>query len=73
MNDLRPGECGKVIDVRGGGMFLRRRLLEMGILGGTHFKVQRIAPLGDPMEIRLRGSSISLRLREAHHIVVERV
>lgn len=69
---LNPGESATVVEIRGGGPFLRRRLLEMGILKGTTFKVQRVAPLGDPMEIRLKGSSVSLRMREAHHIIVEK-
>lgn len=50
---------------------LRRRLLEMGVLPGTAFRVERVAPLGDPIEIRVRGYALSLRRAEAAHILVE--
>lgn len=60
-----------MVEIRGGGP-LRQRLVEMGVLKGTQISVQRFAPLGDPMEIRLKGYSLSIRKRDAHHIVVER-
>ncbi len=48
-----------------------RRLFEMGLLPGTLVRVVRRAPLGDPIELRLRNYSLSIRLEEASHIEVE--
>jgi Fe2+ transport system protein FeoA len=48
-----------------------RRLLELGLLPGTRVKVVRVAPLGDPMELRLRNYHLSLRREEALHVEVE--
>lgn len=49
---------------------LRRRLLEMGLLPGTVVRIVRRAPMGDPLELRLRGFSLSLRRRDANAIRV---
>lgn len=51
----------------------RRRLMQLGALPGTEFEVVRIAPLGDPIEIRVRGSFISVRRDEAEMMEIERV
>jgi ferrous iron transport protein A len=50
-----------------------RRLLEMGLLPGTEVKVVRVAPLGDPIELALRGYALSIRRAEALGIEVERL
>lgn len=55
----------------GGAVPLRRRLLEMGVLPGTAIEVIRVAPLGDPIEVRLRGYALSLRREDARAIGVE--
>ena len=47
------------------------RLREMGLLAGTRFTLVRTAPLGDPLEIKLRGYHLTLRKREAEHVLVE--
>jgi len=52
---------------------LRKRLIEMGILRGTMMRVMRVAPLGDPIEIKIRGCNLSLRRSEAAGIEVERI
>jgi Fe2+ transport system protein FeoA len=70
LDHMPPGKAGCVREVNGVGI-LRRRLLEMGVLPGTELRVERIAPLGDPIEIRLRGYALSLRRAEASHILVE--
>jgi len=49
----------------------RRKLLALGVMPGAEVEVRRVAPMGDPMQIQLRGSSISLRKREAAIIQVE--
>jgi Fe2+ transport system protein FeoA len=52
---------------------VRRRLLELGLLPGTQIEVVRRAPLGDPIELRLRGYRLSIRADEARAIHVERI
>jgi ferrous iron transport protein A len=56
---------------KAGAAFLRLR--EMGVLPGTSVTLVRTAPLGDPIEIRVRGYNLTLRKSEADHIVVERL
>jgi ferrous iron transport protein A len=56
---------------KAGAAFLRLR--EMGVLPGTSVKLIRTAPLGDPIEINVRGYNLTLRKSEAEHIVVERI
>ena len=51
---------------------IRRRLMELGLLPGTEVGVVRRAPLGDPIELRLRGYSLSIRREEASQVTVER-
>jgi ferrous iron transport protein A len=65
--DLRVGQTATVERIVGGGA-LRRRLLELGMLSGTSVRVVRIAPLGDPIELEVRGASLSIRHYDAHSI-----
>ena len=67
--ELINGQCGLVVSV-GGEDVLRRRLLEMGFCNGVRVRVIRRAPLGDPMELVLRGYSLSLRNEQARHVRV---
>lgn len=69
LDQLTVGTAGKVYSV-GGDVELRRRLLEMGFCNGTQVQVIRRAPLGDPIEYRLRGYHLSLRRDQAHHVRV---
>lgn len=55
----------------GGERAFRRRLLELGLLPGTELEIVRVAPLGDPMEISLRGSRLSIRREEAAQVRVQ--
>ena len=71
LGSLKPGERGKVLQVKLQSS-LRRRVLEMGLTPGVEFEVKGQAPLGDPLEITLRGYRLSLRREEANGIVVER-
>lgn len=71
LDKLPAGASGTVLDV-GGEPALQQRLLEMGVLPGVEVKVVRFAPLGDPMEIKVMGYSLSLRKAEAAHVTVER-
>lgn len=70
LDKLPVGASGTVLDV-GGEPALQQRLLEMGVLPGIEVKVVRFAPLGDPMEIKVMGYSLSLRKAEAAHVTVE--
>ena len=70
LKDLKPGKSGVVRTV-GGEKALRRRLLEMGITPGTTVTVKKTAPMGDPIELLLRGYVLSLRLADAERIAIE--
>ena len=70
MDAYEPGKCGRVVAVRGAPR-LRRRLMEMGFVSGTHIRIVRLAPFGDPMQIELHGYHISLRRAEARTVLVE--
>lgn len=68
--DLAAGDRGRVTRV-GGDADAARRLMEMGLMRGTAIEVIRRAPLGDPLEVRVRGFMLTLRRTEAEHIEVE--
>lgn len=68
--DLNEGEEGTILRVEASGRF-RARLLEMGFVRGTRVRLVGTAPLGDPLEVSLRGSNLALRRAEARHILVE--
>jgi Fe2+ transport system protein FeoA len=67
--ELAVGTEASVTAVSGTGSF-RRRLLELGILPGTRVEVIGVAPLGDPLELLVRGSSLSIRRAEAASVEV---
>jgi Fe2+ transport system protein FeoA len=64
-----PGHGGKILRV-GGAPDLAQRLLELGFVPGTPVSVVKCAPLGDPLQVTVRGYHLSLRKREAHNIVL---
>lgn len=68
--DLKPGEGGVVLTV-GGADALHRHLLDMGITPGVRILLQKTAPMGDPIEIHLRGYALTLRLDDARKIVLK--
>ena len=70
LDKLVPGESGKVIRILGKGP-VRRRLKDMGLSQGAVIDMVKISPLGDPVEYRLRGYHLSLRMVEAGKIAVE--
>lgn len=70
LSQLVPGEAGRIVRV-GGADKLRQRLLSMGLVVGEAIAVERVAPLGDPISIRVKGTSLALRHQEAESIVVE--
>ncbi len=69
LNELNPGDKAMIAEVRARG-FLRRRILEMGLVPGRELEMIRYAPLGNPIEIKLNSSYISLRQNEAQSIVL---
>lgn len=69
---LQPGEEGQVVQVNAQGT-IRQRLLEMGFIRGARLKVEKLAPLGDPMELIIKGYHLSLRREESGCILVHRV
>jgi len=70
LSELKPKESGKVRKICSVGTLLRR-LLDMGIIKGTTIEVAKVAPLGDPMDIKVKGYHLSLRKEEAAQISVE--
>ena len=67
---LAPGDRGRITAVGSMGP-LKRRLMDMGLVPGEEILVQKIAPLGDPIEVRVKRYSLSLRRKEAEAIAVE--
>jgi ferrous iron transport protein A len=67
---VKPGIRVVVKKLTGQGK-IKRRLMDMGIIPGTEMEVQKIAPLGDPVEVKFKGYNLSLRQEEADMVVVE--
>jgi len=67
---LKPGGKASIVKIAGGGS-VRRRLLDMGAVAGTVVEVERVAPLGDPIEVKIKGYHLTLRKEEAERITVE--
>ncbi len=70
MSEMKVGERGLINKVGGSGQ-IRRRLLDMGVIPKTMVEIERVAPLGDPIWIRLKGYHLSLRKHEAASVLVE--
>ncbi len=70
LNEFEIGETGLIIKVEGEGR-LRRRLFDMGVTPGAEVSMKKKAPLGDPIEITIRGYELSLRKDEASLVVME--
>ncbi len=69
VNQLKPGEKGTVLRLGSSGA-LRRRIIDMGITPGATIIMRKTAPLGDPIEINVRGYELSIRKSEAQEIEV---
>ncbi|HQO57601.1 MAG TPA: ferrous iron transport protein A [Candidatus Omnitrophota bacterium] len=70
ISDLRPGVQGKIKKIEGPSN-LRKKLLDMGIIPGSPFEVVKLAPLGDPIDVKIKGYHLSLRKAEAATVLVE--
>jgi ferrous iron transport protein A len=73
LGELAAGERGRIIGYQRGDRSYREKLLSMGLTPGTEFSVVRLAPLGDPVEINVRGYAVSLRKGEAQLLRVEKL
>ena len=70
LRDAKIGETVKVVKLHGEGA-IKRRIMDMGITKGTDVYVRKVAPLGDPVEITVRGYELSLRKEDAQMIEVQ--
>ena len=73
LKNLSVGDLGKIIGFEQAGKPYRKRLLAMGLTPGTEFSIIRFAPMGDPVEIKLRDFSITLRKDEAAILMIEKL
>ena len=72
IRNLEINSTGKVVGFGTGSKAYKDKLLAMGLTKGAEFTVTRVAPLGDPVEINLRGFNLTLRKAEAEVLIVER-
>ena len=72
LDDLKIGQGG-IIEHVGGEGALRLRLLDMGLIPGTEVLLQKVAPMGDPIQIRVRGYDLTIRLDDARKITLREV
>ncbi len=70
LNNLKPQTKGRIVAIKGKNA-IHRRLLDMRVVKGTEFEVEKQAPLGDPIQIKIMGYHLSLRRYEAETITVE--
>ena len=70
LRDVRVGQKATVVKLHGEGA-LKRRIMDMGITKGVEIRVRKVAPLGDPLELTVRGYELTLRKADAEIIEVE--
>ncbi len=70
LKEARIGDTVTVTKIRGEGA-IKRRIMDMGITKGTDIYVRKVAPLGDPIEVKVRGYELSIRKADAENIEVE--
>lgn len=70
LRDVKIGDTARVVRLHGEGA-LKRRIMDMGVTRGVDVYVRKVAPLGDPLEITVRGYELSVRKGDAAHIEVE--
>ena len=70
LREVKIGETVKVVKLNGEGA-VKRRIMDMGVTKGTEIFVRKVAPLGDPVEITVRGYELSLRKQDAEMVEVE--
>ncbi len=72
IDDLKIGQSGTIAAVGGEGA-LRLRFLDMGLIPGTRVQLQKVAPMGDPIQIRVRGYELTIRREDARQITLREV
>lgn len=72
LSELSVGDTAEVVAFSSGSPAYRTRLMTMGLTPGTRFTLKRVAPLGDPVEIEVRGFALTLRKQEAEAVNVMR-
>lgn len=72
LKDAKVGETVKVLRVQGEGP-IRRRIMDLGITKGVEIYIRKVAPLGDPFELTVRGYELSIRKEDAKMVLVENV
>ena len=70
LKEVKVGETATVVKLHGGGA-TKRRIMDMGLTKGTEVYIRKVAPLGDPVEITIRGYELSIRKADAELIEVE--
>ena len=70
LRDIKVGGTAKVVKINGEGA-IKRRIMDMGITKGVEIYVRKMAPLGDPMEVTVRGYELAFRKADAEMIIVE--
>lgn len=71
LSNLKPGQQGRITKLDSGIGPIRRRLMDMGVIPGEMIRVEKIAPMGDPIEVTVKGYNLSLRKGEAAGIEIE--
>ena len=69
LRELKPGETGTVVRLHGAGP-VKRRIMDMGLTKGVSVLVRKVAPLGDPIEVTVRGYELSIRKNDAEMIEI---
>jgi ferrous iron transport protein A len=70
LRDVKVGETSTVVKIHGSGA-LKRRIMDMGITKGTEIYVRKVAPLGDPIEVTVRGYELTIRKEDADILEME--
>ena len=70
LKDVKVGKSAKVVKVHGEGA-IKRRIMDMGITKGTEIYIRKVAPLGDPVEVTVRGYELSIRKADAQMVEIE--
>ena len=71
LSNLKPGEQGRILKLDSNIGPIRRRLMDMGVIVGETIKVEKVAPMGDPIEVTIKSYSLTLRKNEAKGIEIE--
>ena len=72
LGEVEVGSTVKVVKIQGEGAY-KRRIMDMGLTKGTSLYIRKVAPLGDPVEITVRGYELSVRKNDAECVLVEKI